>query len=260
VVEQRFRKPQVIGSTPIVGSIFPNKFLINSHAPGTLYTMILDKLEGLQALESAGIHVARCAYVDSPESAIAFATRRSARDERFVPIGLRAASKRQSDPDESSLVGEAGIRDAYARLVAKVPANRILAQIEVGEGSDVAVRGRAGESGKKVLELRGRTHSAQEPMPLDEERARALAENFRDFGHKPQRAMEVMLAHFLMELATFFERPEIEELTLDPVRLHEGSYSVLDAEIVASRPLHLKPRIDPRARDRKGHFTPSGRQ
>jgi hypothetical protein len=78
--------------------------------------MIVDKAEGLIALERAGIRVARFAYADSAEDAIAFAGRRTAEDERFVPITLRLASRTQADRGEQSLLGEAGIREAYVRL------------------------------------------------------------------------------------------------------------------------------------------------
>jgi hypothetical protein len=221
--------------------------------------MIVDKIEGLFALEQSGIHVARCALVDSPENAIAFASRRTAQDERFVPISLRAASKSQADPDEQSLLGEAAIRAGFSRLVAKVPVARVLAQVAVECGTDVAIHVCTDERDRSFVTLRGRTHGAEQPMPLDAERARLLVDGFRDFGHKPAKAAESMLEHLLLDVAGFFNEHGIERLTLDPVRLHEGSYSVLDATMVAPRPLHVKAGLAAHAHDRK-HFTPSGQQ
>ncbi len=222
--------------------------------------MTVDKVEGLRALERAGIHVARCSYVDSAENAIAFATRRTADDERFIAISLRAVSASQPEPEDGSLASETAVRRAFARLVAQIPATRILAQIEVERGTDVTVHGCTDERGRKFITLRGRTHGSEQPMPLDAERTRRLVESFMGFGHKPRKATQTMLEHALLDVAAFFERSGIERFTIDPMRLHERSYSVLDATMSAPRPLHVKPRLEPDAHDRKGHYTPSGRQ
>jgi hypothetical protein len=221
--------------------------------------MIVDKAEGLNALERAGMRVARFAYVDSAEDAIAFAGRREARDERFVPISLRPASKRLADRTEQSLLGEAPIRDAFDRLRSRV-ADPILAQIEVEDGTDVSIHARVDEHGRKFIELRGRTHSAEEPMPLDEQRAHLLAENYSAFGHKPPKSRETMLEHCLLQVAKFVEESGVEQLSIEPLRLHESTYSVLDATMTSEHPLHAKPLLRKDARDRKGHYVPSGRQ
>lgn len=226
--------------------------------------MILDKMEGFKALEHYGIRVAHSGYVDSAESAIAFATRRTAQDERFVPILLRITTPNagmSSEQTECPLENEASVRAAYARLARMVPADgRILAHNVVEGGTDVCVEGRVDEGSRKVLALRGRTHAAQHAVPLRDEDARTLAENFMGFGHKPAASARKMIEHFLLLVSEFFEESRVESFTLDPVRLHEGAYTVIDATIAAPGRLHLKERLEPHAHDRKGHFHPSGQQ
>jgi len=69
-----------------------------------------------------------------------------------------------------------------------------------------------------------------------------------------------MLEHLLMRVSKFFEKSGVSDLRLD-VRLHDNSYSVIDASMHAPRPLHIKQRLAPRAHDRKGdEYHPAGRQ
>ena len=70
-----------------------------------------------------------------------------------------------------------------------------------------------------------------------------------------------MLEHLLMRVSQFFnDEPGVESFTLSPLRIHENSYTVLDAIVRLSGPIHSRTRLDAHAHDRKGHYQPSGRQ
>ena len=61
--------------------------------------MSIDKLNGLNLLDRYDIRVVRAKYVDSPEDAIAFAVRRTAQDERAMPIELCVVSADGAVPE-----------------------------------------------------------------------------------------------------------------------------------------------------------------
>ena len=98
-------------------------------------------------------------------------------------------------------------------------------------------------------------------MPLGEAGAEYLATHFQAHHHhgandKGRR----MLEHLLLHVATFFEDSGVSDFSLG-VRLHENSYTVLDAVMKAPRALHLKERLDPHAHDRKAaDYHPAGRE
>jgi hypothetical protein len=234
-------------------------------------SMVLDKIEGYEALVQSGMHVVRARYVDSEEDAIAFAARRAARDERAVPIVLRALPRdaEGGTPDElvdGPLAGHDAVRAAYGRLTARLePAGgRILAAAVVGPGTDVAIEGRADAALGKVVALHGGggSHGMERMIPFGEDGAARLVEHFQEHDHRPHgERTRKMLEHLLMRVAAFFAESGVESFALDPVRLHDNGYTILDATLRAAGPLHLDKRLAHDARDRKGYgYHPSGRQ
>jgi hypothetical protein len=229
--------------------------------------MVLDKVEGLRLLEHYDLRVARSDYVDSAENAIAFATRRTARDGRLVPIVMRTVvpgrpSPWNADAVQGPLESETAIRNAYDGLAAKIEATgqRILAQDAVDRGTDVTVDGAEVEKvGHKVVGLTTPSHSARRTIPLDDAEADELVTHFREL-HRRGRGERTrrMVARLLARASRFFEDSGIDGFKLSPVRIHENSYTVLDAVVTTQRRIHVKKRA---AHDEKTvGFVPSGKQ
>jgi len=229
--------------------------------------MILDRINLFEALAQHEIRVARSAYVDSPEDALAFAARRTAPDQRLVPIhlyGVFSGVAMTSTPafTESPYTDEQAIPDAYRRLAAKTAAasGRVLAQETTEAGTDIAIECRIDPALRKVIIVRGGGHQEQHLLPLDVAGASTLAANIQNYGHHGSREhVRRMIEHLLLRVSHFFDDSGIERLELDPVRLHGNTYTVLDAVATSKRALHVR-HIDTESRDRKGHYHPSGRQ
>jgi len=229
--------------------------------------MIVDKIACFKALDHFGIHVARSKFVDSAEDAIAFAERRNARDPRLMPIVLRVVSPGTQESEklaiETPLESESAIERGYARMIREVGTadGRILAQTATEPGTDIAISGQTDAVNGKTIALHSAEHSVQRMIPLDAAGAQALVENFEAHHHRGSREQtRRMLEHLLGRVSQFFAETPVTEFRLD-VRLHENSYTVLDASMTTSKALHLKERLDRHAHDRKGdEFHPSGRQ
>jgi hypothetical protein len=205
--------------------------------------------------------------VDSPEDAIAFAERRNAKDPRFMPIVLRRmisavpAVNSHVAAAASALHTEAEIRHAYAELAGAGTTEKILAQTVTDPGTNITIVGRTEEANGKVMALDGVAHSVECMVPLGSAGAEVLARNSHGLAHhgsseKAQR----MLEHLLMRASELFEETPMTAFRLT-VRLHENSYSVIDASMTSPKALHLKDRLDRHAQDRRGEgYHASGRQ
>jgi len=231
--------------------------------------MFIDKIEGLHALEHYGIRVVRAKYVDSAEDVIAFAGRRDAEDDRPVPIELRVVGQGKQPLSgrgvtHGPLLDHEAIRRAYAELAPRVEraGGRIVAADAVGDGTDIAITGRSDEALGKCLTVRSAVHCVQRMVPLDEGGAEALARNVQGFHHHGASEQgRRMLEHLLLRVSTFFEDSGVESFDLDPVRIHENGYTVLDATLRSRASLHRKARLQREDHDRKSlDYHPSGRQ
>ncbi len=189
--------------------------------------MNLDTIEALEVLRRYGIRVARSKLVDSPEDAIAFAERRTAKDPRLMPVVF--------PPDQTPLRTEEAIRRAYARLA--FGGGRILAQTMIGPGTDVMIHRRTDDSRAQITAL--------EP----------LGDHHLYSGEKAHH----MLEHLLLRVSSAFEGSGATELRL-MVRLHENGYTVLDAAMTVPRELHFKKRLDGNAHDRRADEARSARR
>ncbi len=228
--------------------------------------MIIDTIEAFKALKQHGIRVARSTFADSAEDAIAFAERRTARDPRFMPIVLRnivpgTQGNTESTPAESPLRTEDAVRQAYGHLVQVGTNGKILAQAITNPGTDITIVGRTNEACGKTIALHSATHSVERMIPLDSVGAEALALNFQGYHHRGSSEKERrMLEHLLVRVSAFFETSGVTDFRL-VVRMHENSYTVLDASMRSPKALHFKERLDPRAHDRKGdEYHPAGLQ
>ena len=229
--------------------------------------MVIDRIVVLESLAQHGVRVARSKYVDSAEDVLAFAERRNAKDPRILPIRLYGAFPGvalRSTPafSEAPFTDVQAIQDAYQRLAPKVAAagGRVIAQIAIERGSDLAIECHIDAALGKIIVLRSATHSVQHMIPLDTAGGAYLAANFQ--GHEHHGSSEQvrrMLENLLIRVAEFFEECGAERLELDPVRLHEHGYTVLDAIVESQHPMHVK-HVEGGARARKDHDHPSGRQ
>ncbi|MHB8147781.1 MAG: hypothetical protein ACYDGM_11060 [Vulcanimicrobiaceae bacterium] len=218
--------------------------------------MDIDMMEAFAALEHYDIRVARSKYVDSAEDAVAFAERRNAPDPRFVPIVLRGGK----EPSHTPLDTVEAVREAYDAM-RRHSAGRILAQVFSGPGTDIVIFGKADASLGKTIGVHSATHTVQQAVPLGEDGAKVLASDYEGYGHHGSReSARRMLEHLLVRISDLFTETEVREFRLD-VRLHENEYTVFDASMTSLKALHIKPRLDKRAHDRKGdEYRPAGRQ
>lgn len=220
--------------------------------------MIIDSVDAFKVLKHYGIHAARSKIVDSPEDAISFAERRDARDPRLMPILLRGSDIGSTS---AALKTEHAIRRAYEHLAQAGHNRKIRAQEVTEAGTDIEIAGRAGPNDGKLIEVRSATHSVERMIPLGSAGAEFLATNFQAHHHHDARDKERrMLEHLLLRVSAFFEHSGVSDFSLT-IRLHENSYTVVDASMKAPEALHLKDRLDAHAHDRKAaDYHPAGRE
>jgi hypothetical protein len=228
--------------------------------------MTIDFLEALNLLEHAGIRVVRAKYVDSAQDAIAFATRREARDPRVVPIVLSTAAGNDSTPQRRAgaddvLHSSAAIQASYERLANVATAPRALARDSVGSGTDIALAYGRNDKGQESLELRSGDHSTEQLLPIDATGARVLVEHMLAHDHRGRsEKSRRMVEHLVLRVCSVLDEFPIEALELD-IRLHENTYTVMGASITAPSRLRVDKRLPNHAHDRKAFgYRPTGRQ
>ena len=216
--------------------------------------MKLKPVETFELLAHYGIHVARTATVDTADEAIAFAARR--------PITLRPeGSPHEAVIHEKHLGDTDAIRHEFDRLLPEpsVPV-QLLAQSAVERGVDIAIQGRRDPEAGPILILDVGSHQVERTCPLDELGAGSMLD---DFGSKHGVASSAqhrgMLARLLVAVSEMFLEAELTSLRLDPVRVHDNTYHVLDASVDSPRHPHYRKRLAPHAHDAKGYgYNPSG--
>jgi hypothetical protein len=212
-------------------------------------TTIIDAVEGLEFLHEHGMTIAPTRYVDSSEDAVFFAAGR--------PIVLRAGNSadgpRREAPTEAGLRTASEIRQAYDRL----RPDRVVAQHQAEAGTNITIEGRDDEKIGRIVELRCGTHAVHRLHPLSLDQAEAMLSEFRSKrGIAASEKAARMLTHLLVRVSEAYEDENISQLLLDPVRLHDNRYEVLDAVLRSKRALHLNPRLDKHARDKKSFYQP----
>ncbi len=195
----------------------------------------LDTLVAFELLREHGLRVARSKYVDSAEDAISFAERRDAADPRFGPIVLRVAGLPPNWRLVRQFESEAAIRKSYALVAMEAAGSHVLAQ-SLPSGTDVKI---VGEHVRDcdVITIR---------PPNDH--------------HGTREGTRHMLRHIVERLREMLGEGDLEALDVT-VRLHEGAYTIIDAQLIARRAPALRPRLGRHAHDRKEYgFRPSGKQ
>jgi len=228
--------------------------------------MILDRIAALDALDHYDIRVVRSKFVDSPQDAMTFAARRTARDARAVPIvlalvGPTGSVHKRSAHDAVPLRDRDAIQRAYlaCSMMTKSFNERILAFEYVPLGTDISIVGRTAEGGQKYLGLKHAGHGLERLVPIEDVGAAELATNllerhYRGAGEKQRHMVE----HLVLRASALFERPEVLALDLT-IRLHDNTYTALEASIDATH-LRLEKRLDRYAYDRESYgYHPAGR-
>jgi len=130
----------------------------------------------------------------------------------------------------------------------------------IAAGTDIAIDGWIDETGRRIVRARSAAHASVRFVPFGEAGAAELAEGLRAHHHQIETAAgRRMLEHLFLRISDLFEESGIDAFSLDPVRLHENSYTVVDATFSAPAPLYLKERLGRHARDHKT-FRASGQQ
>lgn len=214
-----------------------------------------------------GIRMAKGQYVDLAEEAVDVS-----RNGGF-PICLRLVLPpgRGGELVEHRLREPEEIRQAYERLANLIPSNpgaRVLALREGHMGHELALYGRIDEAGRKLIELSvparvgNRREVVAEVLPVDGAEARRLVGALRETHVLPAVGHIVRtLADLIMRASEMFEGTPIKSFVFDPLRVNATGYEVLLATMTSAGRLGRQPRkAAPRERDRKGYYTPSGRQ
>jgi hypothetical protein len=231
--------------------------------------MLLDKIETLRAVERHGIRVVRAKYVDSAEEAIAFAARREMDDGQSLPIVLTIAVHQASTLPSRiratiPLRDPEMIRSAYQFFAAEaeVFGDRVIAQDFIPPGTNLTIAGRKDDEGRKLLALRCGEHGLERLVPIESAAAESLAANVLAHDHRgPSVHWRRMLEHLVGRASRLFESPNIDSLVLEPIRLHENTYTVLDAEIGSTSRLRIRTRLARHAHDRRSEsYHPAGLQ
>ena len=133
----------------------------------------------------------------------------------------------------------------------RVPGAR--ARTRATEGADVVVDCRNDPMLGRIVELRSGAHRVHRLTPLDAYQAAAMLGELESKGGIAHDAKTIRtIEHLLLRADAAFAEDAVERVLLAPVRLHDGTYDVLDATVEASRPIHLNRRLDRHARDRTG--------
>jgi hypothetical protein len=216
--------------------------------------MKLKTVETFDLLHHYDIHVARTASVDTADEAIAFAARR--------PITLRPeGSPHEAVAQEKHLGDTHAIRHEFDRLLPEPSTPvQLFAQSAVERGVNIAIEGRRDPELGPILVLDVGTHAVERTCPLDEGGALSMLD---DFGSKHGVASSAqhraMLARLLGHASEMFLDAELTSFRLDPIRVHDNTYHVLDAVLDSPRHPHYRKRLAPHAHDEKGYgYNPSG--
>lgn len=217
--------------------------------------MIMDPIDALELLREAGIRVARARYVESAEDAVFFADGR--------PIVLRvvlSGSASALNGNGGSLTTTDAIRHAFKTHEPQADTfatGHVLAQRSIPAGTDIVIECRDDVTLGRIAELRCGTHHVQRLVPIESVQAESmLAEFHAKHGIAHDAKSTRMLAHLIERLSALFADPGISRLSLNPVRLHDSTYDVIDATVEARRAVPLKPRLAPHAHDRKASYRP----
>jgi hypothetical protein len=196
--------------------------------------MIVDTLTVLDLLRERGVRVARSRYVATAKDAVAFGAR--------GPIGLRLVPGWYGSDRPiaiNDLTTSEMVRRAYDRLAAqaaKFSEGQILAQRMVDPGTDVTIRCRADAALGRTVEVRSGVHRVQGIAPIDARQAQALLTDALARAHIAFDPGAIhVLALLLVRVCAIFVSTASSRLTLDPVRLHDDTYDVIDATLEMRR-------------------------
>jgi hypothetical protein len=130
----------------------------------------------------------------------------------------------------------------------------------VPPGTDIAIDGWTEAGGRRLLRVRSAAHAVERLVPIGDAGAGHLADGLRAHHHRLHgEAVRSMLHHLFLRVSDLFEHEDVEQLSFDPVRLHENEYTIVHAKFFAPSLVHVPERLGRHARDHKT-FRASGEQ
>ncbi|MCL4363439.1 acetate--CoA ligase family protein [Candidatus Marsarchaeota archaeon] len=202
---------------------------------------LIDYMEAYNMLKRRGIRAIDAKYVGSSDEAIRFSG--------GEPIVLKVISQKAMHKTKSGLVAlglekpdeiKSSFSDLY-RKAQKIKPYRILAQKMVKNGIEIIIGGNTDKQfGKFVLLGLGGIYVetfkdfAMRSCPINEYDARSMVEQLRSKKIiAPDGKSERLLVDLLLKVSKFFMSEEsITELDLNPVILHDDTYSAVDLRLI----------------------------
>ncbi len=202
---------------------------------------LIDYMEAYNMLKRRGIRAIDAKYVGSSDEAIRFSG--------GEPIVLKVISQKAMHKTKSGLVAlglekpdeiKSSFSDLY-RKAQKIKPYRILAQKMVKNGIEIIIGGNTDKQfGKFVLLGLGGIYVetfkdfAMRSCPINEYDARSMVEQLRSKKIiAPDGKSERLLVDLLLKVSKFFMSEEsITELDLNPVILHDNTYSAVDLRLI----------------------------
>ncbi len=202
---------------------------------------LIDYMEAYNMLKRNGIRAIDARYVRNADEAIGFS--------KGEPIVLKVISQKAMHKTKSGLVAlglekPEEIRSSFSDLykkAQKITPYKILAQKMVKNGIEIIVGGKTDKQfGKFVLLGLGGIYVetfkdfAMRSCPINGYDASSMVEQLRSKRIiAPDEKSERLLADLLLKVSKFFmSERSITELDLNPVILHDNTYSAVDLRLI----------------------------
>lgn len=203
---------------------------------------LIEYMQAKKLIEKYGIKTVKASYVSSAEDAVKFAKTNGA------PIALKLISdkalhKTKSGVIKLNLTEPKQISNAYNQLIAKsrrFKPFKILAQRMSPNGIEIIVGGRVDpQFGKLILLGLGGIYVEAfkdftlRVCPLTMHDAEQMVTQLRSRAViAPDTKHTAMLAQIVMKASKMFLENSIEELDLNPIILHDGTYDAVDLRLI----------------------------
>ena len=202
---------------------------------------LIDYMEAYNMLKGRGIRAIDAKYVGSVEEAIRFSEGK--------PIVLKVISQKAMNKTKSGLVAlglesPEEIKSSFSNLyrkAQKIKPYKILAQKMVKNGIEIIIGGNTDKQfGKFVLLGLGGIYVetfkdfAMRSCPINEYDAHSMVEQLRSKKViAPDEKSERLLVDLLLKVSKFFmSEKSITELDMNPVILHDNTYSAVDLRLI----------------------------
>jgi acyl-CoA synthetase (NDP forming) len=202
--------------------------------------LMMDYQSASKLLEKYGIKAVESRYVSSAEEAVKFAA--------GTPIALKGMTNKALHKTKSGLIAinlkdEKEIKREFNRIsraASKFKPYRILAQHMVAGGIEIIVGGNTDQQfGKMVLLGLGGVYVetfkdvSLRACPITQYDAISMLDQLKS-SHiiAPDEKQRKMISELLLKVSRMFEGNDMQELDLNPLILHDGTYDAVDIRIL----------------------------